>query len=853
MLSLRLVISAWMAVSLVLIASVTLAITLTSSLKALHDIGSAHSMALLDQATADTADLFGAAADQTDLLRNISRSQVWQYPSDDTRTADQWAALTRAAYISGQGAFNSMRTSFSDGTIFSWTESSDVTYQLATTLPLPVATRGTGNSTNSTVNVFEKGTQLLINSTATKKVATSANTTQTTFNRTYPPGSDLYTYNAAPTVKLSGTKIVMTYSTTSILPRHSSQANATSFAVLTTGLQIEKIGGYLANSRQTANMALFAIRGDGFILGSALPGDDGTGSAPYTRSAANGTRPAGCVNLTVTGVNVTTQREYICLINRQASSYTPLRELPTYLWNTSGALVELRQIDDERYFVAVARVPMAMPGLTIQLVLVMPEKDVIGDVVKGQNVAVGVSAAIVVFMAVASFVFVVSMLRPLDDVAERMCGAATFEPETEPMSMSAMQEVKNLQSAYKQMSSELNRIRSFVPQSVLQAGRADAEFSDGDGNAEDSIDFNPDQSAYNVQNMNASHESVLGASNELSDGKSNTSQSKQSKSSKNSQNSKVSKVSASTRLSGSAVVAALDCSVRPQPVSVLAVNCNGFYASTQNMSRDEVVASIATMVDRVVGEVRGRNGVLAFFHGDHFTATFNAVRPCPTHARNAAAAAMSLTAPNAGVSGSRKELTMRAGVSTGKCLVGNVGSAEAKNFSVMGPAFTQALVLERLTRQYTAGDGTTVAALASRRTCEDIGTHYLYEYVDLVQLPGSAQPTLVGRLVGAKANGATNQHDTEWLYVVGNGKTNDPFAASNAAMTELVAGKLVGVAQFLDAVRSGVEGSAKSVTAPSAMRALEASAVAGRQVVTQLGAYYSGSLLATSVKDQSVM
>jgi class 3 adenylate cyclase len=243
------------------------------------------------------------------------------------------------------------------------------------------------------------------------------------------------------------------------------------------------------------------------------------------------------------------------------------------------------------------------------------------------------------------------------------------------------------------------------------------------------------------------------------------------------------KTAASRASAAGAVVAALDCSVRTQPVSVLVANCNGFYEKAMGMSRDEVVASMASMVDRVMGEVKTKGGVLAFFHGDHFAATFNAVKPSPAHARNAAAVALALTAPTAGPRTSQGQLTLRAGVSTGKCLVGNVGSAEAKNFSVMGPAFTQALVLERLTRLYTTGEGAAVAALASRRTCEDIATNYLYEYVDLVQLPGSAQATLVGRLVGPKANGAANQHDTEWLYVVGADKSNDPYAASNAAMT----------------------------------------------------------------------
>jgi hypothetical protein len=192
----------------------------------------------------------------------------------------------------------------------------------------------------------------------------------------------------------------------------------------------------------------------------------------------------GCANVTNFD-NRSMPAQIGCLVPRSQCSYAPLRELPDELANTTIDQVRELKLDGKQYFVAVAPVRSQIPGLDIRMILLMPEKDIIGDVVKSQNIAIGVSAAVVVVMAAASFAFIVAMLRPLDDVAERMLRAATFEPETEPLSMSAMQEVRDLQTAYKQMSAELNRIRSFVPQSVLHGGGGD-EFSDQD--QEGSID-----------------------------------------------------------------------------------------------------------------------------------------------------------------------------------------------------------------------------------------------------------------------------------------------------------------------------------------------------------------------------
>jgi class 3 adenylate cyclase len=819
MLSLRIVISVWMAVALILIAAITLSITLTSSLAALRDIGSAHAASLLQNANLETAALMDVAATQTDLLRNMSMSRNWSWPSEDLTTFASWSALSRGVYMGSRGRVSATIVAFGDASTFIISEK-PIGYSVVQYLPpafsLP---RPPGTLMPSVTETYSMVNGTLLSNTSAR-LPVSAPPFQA-FVTVYPPGSDRYGYQ--PTFlalwDANTGEVTVRYEVRCILPRHPSARALPTFGLVIMSLRMDTISRYLNDARSTDGTAAFALEGE-HVIGIALAQPINVPFKRYLMTNQTANLSAGCT--TVTTNNASIPVEIVCLTHHRDYPYPPLQQLPADMVGiTQGNIVRQLTLDNMRFFAAVASVPLRMPGLRLVLILMTPEKDIIGDVVKSQNIAIGVSVAVVVVMAAASFAFIVAMLRPLDDMAERMLRAATFQPETEPLSMSAMQEVRDLQKAYKQMNSELNRIRSFVPQSVLQAGKA-TDFSDAD-----EADEELDQSAINVQDTGRN-----------SDSKSVMSESRKSKRAAVSDGSSV-KTGKSSKRSGATVAAALDCSVRTQPVSVLVANCNGFYTATNDMSRDEVVATMASMVDRVMSEVKTKGGVLAFFHGDHFAATFNAVKPSPAHARNAAAVALALTAPTAGPRTSQGQLTLRVGVSTGKCLVGNVGSAEAKNFSVMGPAFTQALVLERLTRLYTTGEGATVTALASRRTCEDIATNFLYEYVDLVQLPGSAKATLVGRLVGPKANGAANQHDTEWLYVVGADKTNDPHAASNAAMNELASGKLEDVAKFLDALRATADDQKKLQVAPSTRRVLESSVTAGVPVPAAHGRFYS--------------
>jgi hypothetical protein len=476
MLSLRIVISLWMAIALILIAAITLSITLTSSLTALRDIGSSHAAALLQNANLETAALFDVAATQTDLLRNMSMSRNWSWPSEDSTASIAWNNLARGVYIGSRSRISSQIMAFGDGTTYLYSETATNSYSMAHYLPPPYSLpRPPGTLMVMTAESYSLTNGTLLSNASFRLPINTLH--QVTVNA-IPAGTDRCSYQPSFQALLLFGEISVRYTTWCVLPRHPSARSLPTFGFYLASLRMQTISRYLNDARSTKGTAAFALNSEELVIGIAL---EQPTNVPFKRYPKNNqtANMSGCVTMTNSD-NATAPPEMVCLTYRINYPYAPLQQLPADMVGiTQGNMVRQLTLDDARWFVAVSRVPLRMPGLRLVLILMTPEKDIIGDVVKSQNIAIGVSAAVVVVMAAASFAFIVAMLRPLDDVAERMLRAATFEPETEPLSMSAMQEVRDLQTAYKQMSAELNRIRSFVPQSVLQGGKA-TDFSDAD-------------------------------------------------------------------------------------------------------------------------------------------------------------------------------------------------------------------------------------------------------------------------------------------------------------------------------------------------------------------------------------
>ena len=116
--------------------------------------------------------------------------------------------------------------------------------------------------------------------------------------------------------------------------------------------------------------------------------------------------------------------------------------------------------------------PVANPfrfwGLNI--VLCMPESDILGDIVAGRNLAIGVTAAVFVAAALLSFGLVYALLQPLSTVSRQMLDTANLRERAsvDAEGFSSLAEIQDLQRAYSNMNTAIKSFTRYVPRAVVK-------------------------------------------------------------------------------------------------------------------------------------------------------------------------------------------------------------------------------------------------------------------------------------------------------------------------------------------------------------------------------------------------
>jgi class 3 adenylate cyclase len=132
-------------------------------------------------------------------------------------------------------------------------------------------------------------------------------------------------------------------------------------------------------------------------------------------------------------------------------------------------------------------------------------------------------------------------------------------------------------------------------------------------------------------------------------------------------------------------------------VSVLMADLRGFTPFSERTQPVEVVAMLNAYYGAVVPVILDRGGTVTQFVGDAVMAIFNAPVRQPDHARRAGAAGLRLHRAIDEVAAGRAGWPrFRVGINTGPALIGNVGSAEMRNFTAVGDTTNVAARLERL-------------------------------------------------------------------------------------------------------------------------------------------------------------
>jgi class 3 adenylate cyclase len=181
---------------------------------------------------------------------------------------------------------------------------------------------------------------------------------------------------------------------------------------------------------------------------------------------------------------------------------------------------------------------------------------------------------------------------------------------------------------------------------------------------------------------------------------------------------------------------------RVEEVSILFADLQGFTPMAQRLHPEEVAELLNRYFQVVVPTVIEEGGSVLSFGGDAVVAAFNAPNTCPDHALRACRAALRI---QEAISGLRSEPGLedappfRIAVNTGDVLVGNVGSAEMRAFTVIGDAVNLA---SRLQTEAPPG-----GVLIGPATYEKIGGAVDVRVTEPVMLKGMSEPVRPYQLV----------------------------------------------------------------------------------------------------------
>ncbi len=190
----------------------------------------------------------------------------------------------------------------------------------------------------------------------------------------------------------------------------------------------------------------------------------------------------------------------------------------------------------------------------------------------------------------------------------------------------------------------------------------------------------------------------------------------------------------------------LDMIADEAEISVLFADLSGFTTMSERLSAPEVTQVLNTVFAKLTTAVFEFEGTLDKFIGDEIMVFFGAPIAQPDHAERAVRAALRMLEHLAEFNSTRSpedQLQMSIGLNSGQAVVGDIGSPQRKDYTVIGDAVNTAKRLE----SFAADPGQVVVGPL---TYELIQKSFLCEPLEELMLKGKQHPVQPYRVVGPK-------------------------------------------------------------------------------------------------------
>ncbi len=182
-------------------------------------------------------------------------------------------------------------------------------------------------------------------------------------------------------------------------------------------------------------------------------------------------------------------------------------------------------------------------------------------------------------------------------------------------------------------------------------------------------------------------------------------------------------------------------------LTVLFSDIVGFTTFAEKTDTADLVEVLAVYLDAMSEVIRGANGTVDKFIGDAIMAFWGAPSDDPEHAVHACRAALEMTKKLGEIDAFLRErglprLDMRVGVNTGEVIVGNIGSPDRMNYTVVGDSVNLASRLEGLNRFY----GSRI--LIGEATAQAVADTLVVRPLEWVAVKGKDKVILIYELLG---------------------------------------------------------------------------------------------------------
>eukprot|EP01059_Diplonema_ambulator_P034250 TRINITY_DN758_c0_g1_i5.p1 TRINITY_DN758_c0_g1~~TRINITY_DN758_c0_g1_i5.p1 ORF type:complete len:814 (+),score=259.00 TRINITY_DN758_c0_g1_i5:810-3251(+) len=336
------------------------------------------------------------------------------------------------------------------------------------------------------------------------------------------------------------------------------------------------------------------------------------------------------------------------------------------------------------------------------------------DLRKASVILYVIIAVLVVVLVGVSVVFVLWITRPLLELQLNMFCVSTMKLEAvQETEMSALDEVKQMQVSFKQMLANIKEYRNYMPASVL--------CDDGDEEGEESSEGSTHSNSKKSSSMSVSQRSSWKAKGHEAAAKLATGDLKQ------------------------------------KQVTYMTINMKQFLGAESQ----ETVKAHERYLTEVLESLKIHKGVPDTFSGDRVYMSWNAVKPVSGSSLHAVSMAWEL----------RGKISGTYGICCGSARCGNMGCATMKKYTFLGGIVPAASLLERLNQVYKS---TCLAAGLPEQVTQNV----YVKWVDRIQYDKlMKKPLLIVEPMQPK-----KVSEEEWMYQLEQGDKGDPYKVYNMAV-----------------------------------------------------------------------